>query len=151
MRYSKNYKSEYEKKIVLENKGRKKIDSTILLDDVRAVIQKMNGDTSISTYRSEGTFSSSTVLRHFDGSWNSVLSAVGIQVKLKTRRREIPHQDIEWKERKCLGIDCDKTFLSWGPSNRICSACKTSEFFIDPPEKTYQIRPNRNQGVNDDG
>jgi len=138
-RYSNMYKSEQEKKIILENKGRRKIDSTILLNDVRDVIQKFGGDTSIATYRENGTFSSSTVLRHFDGSWNRVLSAVGIKVKSKARRREIRDEEIEWKKRKCLGIDCDITFLSWGPENRLCSACRTSDFFLEPSGDIFHV------------
>lgn len=131
MRYSKRFKEKLGSTI---HTGRKKIDSYLLLEDVKKVIEKNNGDTRIATYRKEGMFSSSTVLRHFDGHWGNVLSAIGVVTGVT-----FVQQGPNWKERTCLGRDCEKVFFSWGSGNRLCSSCKTEDAFTENQAKIYSI------------
>lgn len=145
-----------------KTKGRKTIGVAELVEDVKRVIEITGGDTRIATYKKVGLYSSNTVVRNFEGSWSSALSAAGVDLNqlrplFGDERRSAPRAkpvDPEVEMRLCLGF-CGKMFLSRWKGNRVCQICSGTAAYTDPPAEMFYIdlpsRGYKNGGSSDVG
>ncbi len=45
------------------------------------------------------------------------------QIEKRRQHTKPKNDNSQRKKRRCLGSDCGKMFMSWGPGNRLCGEC----------------------------